>query len=859
MRMFRAYRFILILLAFASGCNRDDAPVSLRAQEVFAKAKQAMARADHAESKRLLQEALGLYERAGDVPGQAETSLLLGETYSAAAGFDNAVTLFAQARNLYQRTGDKSGVRAAIFGQAGMHRVRGEEWQAFSVLMDQHRFEEALGDSTGARLMKWELVPVSRAVGDFALERRLLGELLNESSLIGDDAMLAQVHSAYGNSSISRSEYGDAVRNFAAALPFALRSQDTLLTIQTFLSLAVVYDLLGNEKESFQMFTEGIRRADMIRGADALREEMLLRVGNIHLRRNRYEEAHKFYNAALRTAIGSQNRLTEAYALLQLGHCLAASGDAEAETNYSAAIALLDYMGLPRANAYARACLGNLAQSKGRLNEALALHQSAAKRFDSSWVPRAGDAFDDCEATFYGSRQGSPYDALIELLFKLGKSEEATAAAERERQSRLLRDYVSMTIRTQDARLNAALADLARVRAARLGAERQLAKAFMLHAESRTLAAEVQSNLQSARLRTSELEDSLAVRYPNLRPALTARNSSVADVQKQIPDGAALVTYIPTKQSLHISIYTKSKSSEQIAAIGKESLLSLMNEYLDVLMQMNAETNKSDLRVRERRLRELSGKLYAVFVRPIVLHAPDANSVFVEMPVSLPIIPVHALQSEGYTGEYALRRFSIRYLVEAGAAGTQRQPLGPYAVAVGFGNRGRTPIDAEYEVRDVKAFYKEARVFFDREATLSRLRQEKGDVLHASFELDYRTESPGLSFFVLSEGAAYGTTHFHRLGEMFSVAPFRIVLFSNLADAGLHPAVPGIFIMNGSSDIVINSYVPPRKAKKFFNELFYTNLLAGESAENAYRKSLLEMIGKAEYATPHMWAGFSLW
>ncbi len=857
--MFRAYRFILILLAFALGCSRDDAPVSLRAGEVFAKAKQAMARADHAETKRLLREALGLYERAGDIPGQAETSLLLGEAYSAAAGFDSALTLFVQARKLYQRAGDKSGVRAAIFGQAGMHRVRGEEWQAFSVLMDQHRLEEALGDSAGARLLKWELVPVSRAVGDFALERRLLGELLNDYSVIGDDAMLARVHSAFGNTSISRSDYGEAVRNFGAALPYALRSQDTLLTIQTFLSLAVAYDMLGRENDSFQMFTEGIRRTDMISGADALREEMLLRVGNIHLRRKRYEEAHKFFNAALRAAIGSQNRLTEAYALLQLGHCLDATGNAEAEANYRAGAALLEYIGLPKANAYAQACLASHAQQKGRLNDALALYREAVARFDSSWVPGTGDVFSDCEAGFYGSRDGSPHESLIELLFRLGKPEEAAVVADRERQNKLLRVYATMNIKMRDARLNIALADLARIRATRIGAERQLAKAFMMRAESRTLGAEVHSRLLSARIRTFELEDSLAVRNPHLRPALTVRSSSVADLQKQIPDGAALVTYIPTQQSLHISITTTPKSSVHISAIGKESLLSLMNEYLDVLMQMNAETNKNDLRVRERRLRELSGKLYAVFVRPVVLHASNANSLFVELPVSLPFIPIHALQSEGYTGEYALRRFSIRYVTERGGVGVQRPPLGQYPVAVGFGNRGRTPIDAEYEVRDVKAFYKEARVFFDREASLGRLRQEKGDILHASFELDYRPENPGLSFFVLSEGAAYGTTHFHRLGEMFAVAPFRIVLFSNLADAGLHPVVPGIFMMNGASDIIINSYIPPRKAKKFFNELFYTHLLAGESAENAYRKSLLEMIGKADYASPHMWAGFSLW
>ena len=65
--------------------------------------------------------------------------------------------------------------------------------------------------------------------------------------------------------------------------------------------------------------------------------------------------------------------------------------------------------------------------------------------------------------------------------------------------------------------------------------------------------------------------------------------------------------------------------------------------------------------------------------------------------------------------------------------------------------------------------------------------------------------------------------------------------------------------MNGSADVIINSYVPLRKTKKYFNELFYTGVIAGKTVEEAYRNVLLEMIKDKEYAAPYTWAPFFLW
>ncbi|MEK7251368.1 MAG: tetratricopeptide repeat protein [Bacteroidota bacterium] len=858
----RQFLILVFLALLFTSCTREETPVERRAREVFAKAKDALVRGDHQESKRLLREAVSLYQHLDDAARLAETSLLLGETHSAAAEFDAAFSLFARARELYQQVSDKGGLRATVFALAATHRLRGEDRQAYTILTEELRLEEALGDVYGVRQLKWALIPVCRSLADEEAERRLLEELLNDYNASRDNAMLAKVHFELGKSSLHRSSYSEAVKHFSAALALARQAKDSLLSIQIYLHLAIAHDRLGMQAEAFQMFTEGIRRSDKTKGAESLREEMLLRVGNIYLRQGRYDQAHKFLNAALRSAIKTQNKLLEAYALLQLGHCKSAmpGGDADAQNAFRAGADLASHVGLPAANAYAHMCLGYAALKHNHLNRALEHFHNAVASYDSSLGRRDDyDMFVDCENSFYQNRQTSPYDAMIELLFQLGKTDEAFLFAEKKNRASLSHAFGTMDIKTRDVQLNKSLQTYAHARGNYIGAERQLANVFVVRAESRTLATDVQRSLDRSSARMRELGDSLASTNTQLRAALSQKVSTLSETQRRVPEGSALVAYIPTKQSLHILVVSRTKTTVQISAIGKTALHQLMIEYAEALRQSNVEAEQRSESSLQQRVRDLSSRLYAVFMRPVELNDENSVRLLVVMPAELPFIPLHALQQEGRLGEFAIQRYSLHYLPDADALTLKGARMNSYPVVIGFGNQGRTSVDVEYEVRDAKAFYRDAKLYFNRDATLARLQHESGDILHSAFEIHYRKEQPENSFFVLADGTGYASARYYRLGELFAVASFSTVMISNLSNAELNPIVPRIFLMNGSAEVLVNGYVPLRKAKKFFNQMFYTHLLAGATTEVAYRNALLEMIKNAEYSAPNMWAGFFLW
>jgi CHAT domain-containing protein len=226
----------------------------------------------------------------------------------------------------------------------------------------------------------------------------------------------------------------------------------------------------------------------------------------------------------------------------------------------------------------------------------------------------------------------------------------------------------------------------------------------------------------------------------------------------------------------------------------------------------------------------------------------------------LSLVPIHALRKGGQSTQYCIEQFPISYLPSL-AMLSSRVATTAVNDIVGMGHPGTTAWDVEYELRDIRAFYKDARLYFGPQALLTTLRREHGDVLHLALDLRYSTHSPENSCVILSDAKVRGIPKETLWGELQGTTPFPTVIVSHLrADSiNIDQLLPSLFLVNGSSTVIVNALPLSRKAKKFFGEIFYTTLLAGKSTESAYRQALLEMIRNKEYASPYMWAPFLLW
>ena len=326
----------------------------------------------------------------------------------------------------------------------------------------------------------------------------------------------------------------------------------------------------------------------------------------------------------------------------------------------------------------------------------------------------------------------------------------------------------------------------------------------------------------------------------------------------------ALVEHVPTKRSLYAFVVTNARAAVQVAAIGKDSVYAMTREFVELLRRREAriDSAQSQIRIIDQRLQQLNASLYEAYIRPIEGDISAVSKLLVVLPGELPSLPLHALRKSPFQNNpYLAEQYLVSYLPSASALFLNGVQLPIVRDVVALGHPGETSWDVEYELRDIRAFYKDARLYFNQQAILATLQKEHCDVLHMAAEVHFNDRKPGNSYLVLSDGQSITSWKRVLFGELFSLPTFATVIISDLAadQNAAHRSEPYIFLANGSGAVIMNVYVPSRKTKKFFGEIFYTALLAGNTSQAAFRRVQLDMIKSPEYSSPFAWAPFFLW
>ena len=114
---------------------------------------------------------------------------------------------------------------------------------------------------------------------------------------------------------------------------------------------------------------------------------------------------------------------------------------------------------------------------------------------------------------------------------------------------------------------------------------------------------------------------------------------------------------------------------------------------------------------------------------------------------------------------------------------------------------------------------------------------------------------------VLADGKMPGLSVREGWGTLTGLSPFVAVVVSSLrrGTSFAETAVPLLLLGNGTETVVMNGFVPTRKAKKFFGEMFYTELLGGTAPREAAHRAVLAMLRTREYSSPSVWGAFVVW
>ena len=869
--MTRRYLFLFIptavsvvLLALA-GCGGGANGDGTTLDSILTRTESLIESGEDREARQSLRMHLLVHSDIRQGTAVAAGSRMLADLYAASALYDSAHVFYDKAADAYRGLAQRPHAYEMTIAAGELELRAGRPGRTRMLYEEALRLAGVFGDSTSAQLLRLALVPVYAAVEDRSAETETIARLLAVARAHRDRGEEARITFAAGRAAAGRGEHADAAGSFLRAVTLADGAGDSLLGTTALMHLGVSLDRAGQLREAIESFSTALTRSSVLRYHTGLAAELLARVGNLYLRGKDPAQATRFFTSALRIAGERHDALLEAYMMAQLGYTGLEGDRAEALQKFRAAYDQFRSFSYAPGIAYALYSLGVIAEQESRLTDALQLYTAAVTEQEKSLAVRShGALFTDCEWSAARIPGEDPLQALISLLLQLGRPDDAFAYQQRRNSRAFLLHLSAGEFRTGKQAEDSLLALCADMQALHRSAEVEQERLLSTAPSRMTVREDILSVLARAKVTLAECAEEIGRVAPAFLPLAELKGERPADSQKRIPAGSALLTFLPGRRSVHIALITPAGSTIVVSGLPAERIFQSIGDYMRVLRSQIAAGQESGKAkpAPASELQSLTRTLYEALVLPIEPLLKPVTRLFVLFPDGMQPFPVHALRRAPTTGTpWLIDRFAVVYLPSLRFPAEDVNAAAVPRDVTCLGYAGRSGWDVEYELRDVRFFFKDAHMLLGREATFDTLSRVRTDVLHLAVDMRFGVRTPLFGSFQLSDGASPDGSRTVPLTSLVGLPPARIVVVSTLSPElpTFDPYVPFAFGANGSGMTVMNVVLPTRGAKKAFGEAFYTGLLQGMRAEEAVQKAQREMIAGKQFSTPASWAPFMVW
>jgi tetratricopeptide (TPR) repeat protein len=780
---------------------------------------------------RQLQQAIDLSKRANDFRSEAHLHTLYGDMYSEMGLAPEALSSYRSAANLYSAFNDLNAVADLNLRMGRASLQDGAPEQAFE------RFESA---------------------------RQFFGAR--------DAVLAAQAASGIAEVYLQQQAYAEAQSTIAQALSSLGSSSDPALEATLRMQSGLAYNAMGNPNAALEQLRSAANSLRVRKTGKELETLVLFRIGNVYYGNGRFTDARGYYTEGAAIARSAGDRIGEQYSQLMVALCQEQLTNPEQRTRqveqlagtYLQVAEGFAASGHRTGEAFATVQAGRLYTLAGLLDRAQQLFQRAVET-----VERMNGEFVHPEFhTPYLShlkleREKQEWHGMLaETLLRSGKSDEALWYLERAASKRMFDRLRTVDVSLHHPQLQHDVKVLRerlhRLRLLEVERSRLQARATEAGtgAEINTLHGEIEA------MRTDLLQGSarIAAQHPNYEALIQIGGIRSAELQSHIPRGTVVVSFLPARDRLHIFAISRTRMEVRQSPIGREALLSQTEEYKRLLHDPNVyagAAGAASVPVMTR-FETLTTQLYDHFFKPIG-NLFDRNLLIVAPP-EFENFPFHALERQDDAGNvnYLIEITSVDYLPTFGALRFKTVSPARMRDVVAAGNPTGRNWSIDYELRDIRSFYKEAVILIGLEASWDRLETERGDVLQLATEFNGSRAEGMLGSLSLSDGETVGEalrTPFEQLTEL---PAYPVVLLSNQQGQGVGFTAAHAMLLriHGTSDVFLNAWFADRKAAKFFSEFFFTHLSNGLAPGDAYRQAILNLIRTKDVNHPRSWGKF---
>ncbi len=858
------------LLLFLSHCEMRDRPLA-DATDVFERAVSLYEDRAYLRAESLFVQSLPVFERAGQMYIVVEANRYLGQIYHAQGRFYTALGRYETALRQTQSVKDfrSEMVIDGLIGDA--YASLGEDLSALTSYRDAHRLSSAFNDLD----MKASLeLRMARVAMDGEHLDEALSYFQSASSYYGgkgrDSAAVAL--RGIGEVYLRQKKFDLAQSVFTQARAITQKGDQIVLDAQLRMDLGFIQQALGNYNEALQWFRDAVNN---LRSKKTGREQEIVLVFNIGLvyeENGRFPDAKKYYTEAEGLARTVGDGIAEGYLNLfniRTDERALNANQRVQQVNrlvqeYQAVAQKFQSAGHRLGEAYAHAQIGRLQEMVGNLVKARDEYREAIEVEETTFgefsIPEIHQPYQN--ALNLKSEHIAWYAQLAGILIQMKVREEALAVVELGSQRSIATMLQDAALATRHPNLRP---DLVKARSVMeqlrmLQTEQSSILSMRRESFNAAMVNGLHTRITALQREFSALSDRIAGQYPNYEPLLHTGFTNIKEVQASIPPGTLVVRFLPANEQLHIFALTRTKFEIRSIVVSREKLMSLVAEYVRLLNDPSVYTGSAGETsvTTMTRFAALSTQLYDYLLRPVDSML-ERNLVIITSP-EFERFPFHTIerQDRGGSVKYLIEITSVDYLPSLASIRYKTIEAERINKIVALGNPTGKNWSIDYELRDIRSFFKEATIYIGKEATWENLKDVKTDVLQISSE------------FLMGEGdsplGVVGLAKVQNPDEVVKI-PFErlteiqappLVFLSNQYGQGLGLSTIHALVlrMNGTSDVFFNAWSSDRKATKFFSEFFYTHLANGLAPGDAYRQALLNLIRTRDVSHPHSWGQF---
>ena len=858
------------LLLLFSHCEMRDRPLA-DATDLFDQAVSLYDDRAYPRAESLFVHALSVFERAGQAYSVVEANRYLGQLYLAEGRYHTALGRFDSALHQSEALKDFRSEMTlhALVGDTYASLARNQA--AIASYREAHRLSSAFNDLEVKASLEMRMARISmysHHLDDaFSYYQSAFSYYQGQKG-----AGLAEALRGLGLVLFRQKKFDAAQTSLVQARSLLPRNDQFVLDAQLRMDLGLVQKAQGNLNDALQWFRDAVNQLRSKRTGKDQEIVLLFHIGQVYLDNGRPGDAKKYFAEAEALAKAGGDGIAEGYLNLFGVRC----DERELNQNqriqemprliqaYQGVVQRFQLVGHRSGEAYAHAQVGRLYESVGTLSKARDEYREAIEVEEST----LGEYLDLELHSGYSSalqlereRLGW-YAQLASLLIPAKAKEEALRVVEQGamRPVNGVLEDVSVAIRHPNLKQDLLKAREALGELQMLQTEQSSILGIRRGISFEGLINSLHSRIQSKQREFTTLAARITGLYPNYEPLLRWNSVKLKEIQPNIPPGTLVVRFLPAADQLHVFAISRNKFDVKSTIVTSEKLLSLVKEYSRLLNDPSVYTGSAGENsvTTMTRFATLSTQLYDYLLRPLDSML-ERNLVIVDSP-EFDGFPFHTLerQERGGSVKYLIEITSVDYVpslssIRYKTAGTER-----VSGIVGIGNPTGKNWSIDYELRDIRSFFKEATILIGKDASWDNLRDTKPDALQISTDfLMSEGESP-LGVLALAKPQAPDEVTKIPFERLTDIEAPSLVMLSNQYGQGtglctLHALV---LRLNGTSDVFLNTWFSDRKAAKFFSEFFYTHLANGLAPGDAYRQALLNLIRTRDVNHPHSWGQF---